>query len=81
MFSLKKGGEGGSGKKTIEVGNYKGVLGNIKIKSSNSSNGRAKLWRCLGYKFKSYFGQPLVINTVIYFMHLNLNKLNDNAKD
>ena len=26
-------------------------------KSPGSSIGRAKLWRCLGYKFKSYLGQ------------------------
>ena len=35
--------------------------GNFKIqdkkKSPGSSIGRAKLWRCLGYKFKSYLGQ------------------------
>jgi hypothetical protein len=29
------------------------------IISPGSSIGRAKLWRCLGYKFKSYLGQFL----------------------
>ena len=27
------------------------------VNGSGSSIGRAKLWRCLGYKFKSYLGQ------------------------
>ena len=29
----------------------------LKKKARDSSIGRAKLWRCLGYKFKSYFEQ------------------------
>ena len=31
----------------------------LKKKSPGSSTGRAKLWRCLGYKFKSYLGHYL----------------------
>jgi hypothetical protein len=37
--------------------------------SSDSSIGRAKLWRCLGYKFKSYFEQ--IIKVVMELVDMN----------
>ena len=34
----------------------------LKIKKAQEAQpGRAELWRCLGYKFKSYFGQNIVL--------------------
>ncbi len=36
---------------------YKG----LKIKAQEAQPGRAELWRCLGYKFKSYLGQNIML--------------------
>lgn len=38
---------------------YKGLK--IKKKAQEAQPGRAELWRCLGYKFKSYFGQNIIL--------------------
>jgi hypothetical protein len=36
---------------------YKG----LKKKAPEAQPGRAELWRCLGYKFKSYLGQNIML--------------------
>ena len=58
--------------------NFKELISDIKKhkksfakKSPGSSTGRAKLWRCLGYKFKSYLGHAIYLFKII---HLNLDK-------
>ena len=33
----------------------------IKKKAPEAQPGRAELWRCLGYKFKSYLGQNIML--------------------
>jgi hypothetical protein len=40
-------------------------------KSPGSSIGRAKLWRCLGYKFKSCLGHILIDCIIGYFSFNN----------
>ena len=37
-------------------------------KSPGSSIGRAKLWRCLGYKFKSCLGHIVIYCIIDYFI-------------
>ena len=43
---------------------YKGLK--RKKKAQEAQPGRAELWRCLGYKFKSYLGQNII--------YINYNK-------
>ena len=43
-------------------------------KSPGSSTGRAKLWRCLGYKFKSYLGHTIIL--YLLFNNFIMNVIN-----
>ena len=39
---------------------------NIGLKKAQEAQpGRAELWRCLGYKFKSYLGQNIMLYYII----------------